>query len=136
MIPLTALAFILLSSCCTTPKPPPACEHLTITGLIDGSERFTFTPAGVKWTHLHWSEPDDLTFDGIPWYNPRKSPALWSKYATLDLPHARITQRQGRDLVALEPTADGFILYFDDSPNDAAAYSVTLAIPKKVEGKR
>lgn len=127
---------LLSASCSTTPKPPPACEHLTITGLIDGSEKFTFTPAGVKWTHLHWSEPDDMTFHGRPWYNVRKTPAQWTRYATLDLPRATIIKRKGRDLVALEPTPDGFILYFDDAPNGAANYSVTIAIPQKVEGKR
>jgi len=129
-----ALALILSISGCTTPKPPtPSCEHLTISGLIDGSEKFIFSPAGVQWAHLHWSEPDDMTFQGSHWYNPRKTPAQWARYAALDLPRARIIKRQGRDLVALEPTADGFILCFDDSPNGAGAYSVTIAIPRKAE---
>lgn len=137
-LPATACALALLfsTSCCTTPKPPAdPYEHLTITGLIDGSEKFIFSPAGVKWVHRHWSEPDDMTFQGRPWTNPRKTPAQWAKYATLDLPRATITKRKGRDLVTLEPTPDGFVLYFDDAPNGADTYSVTIAIPKKV-GKK
>lgn len=127
-----ALALLLSTSGCTTPKPAtPSFEHLTISGQIDGSEKFIFTPAGVKWVHLHWSEPDDMTFQGKPWNNPRKTPAKWAEFASLSLPHARITKRKGRDLVALEPTPDGFILYFDDAPNGAAYYSVTIAIPKQ-----
>lgn len=123
---------VILSSCSSAPKPPvDPYEYLTISGQIDGSEKFIFTPEQVKWVHLHWAEPDDMTFKGKPWNNPRKTPAQWAEFASLDLPHARIIKRQGRDLVALEPTPDGFVLYFDDAPNGAAAYSVTIAIPKK-----
>ncbi|MBN8422401.1 MAG: hypothetical protein J0L73_26035 [Verrucomicrobia bacterium] len=129
-----ALALLFSAASCTTPRPPAAAhESLTISGLIDGSEKFIFSPAGVQWAHLHWSEPDDMTFQGSHWYNPCKTPVQWARYAALDLPRARIIKRQGRDLVALEPTADGFILYFDDSPNGAGAYSVTIAIPRKAE---
>ena len=141
MKPLSAVAatlflLFILSSCCSVPKPPvDPYEYLTISGTIDGSEKFTFTQDSVKWVHLHWSEPDDMTFKGKPWNNPRKTPAQWTEFASLDLPHATIVKRKGRDLVALEPTPDGFILYFDDAPNGAANYSVTIAIPKKV-GKR
>lgn len=122
----------VLSSCCSTPKPPvDPNEYLTITGQIDGSEKFIFTPEQVKWVHLHWSEPDDMTFKGKPWTNPRKTPAQWAEFASLDLPHARIIKRQGRDLVALEPTSNGFILYLADSPNGAGHYSATIAIPRQ-----
>lgn len=130
----TACALLALgfSSCCITPPPPvPApYKYLTLSGDIDGSEKFTFTPNQVQWAHLHWSEPSHLIFAGKPWTHPRQTPPQWSQYASLDLAHARIIQRKGRDLVALETTADGFILYFDDSPNGAAPYSVTIAIPR------
>ena len=126
------LLIVVLSSCCTTPKPPvDPNEYLTISGEIDGSEKFIFTPEQVKWVHLHWSEPDDMTFKGKPWNNPRKTPAQWAEFASLDLPHATIVKRQGRDVVALEPTTRGFILYLSDSPNGAGPYSVTIAIPKQ-----
>ncbi len=128
----SALFFLVILSCCSTPKTPlDPNEYLTISGTIDGSEKFTFTQDGVKWVHLHWSEPDDLTFKGKPWNNPRKTPAQWAEFASLDLPHATIVKRQGRDVVALEPTTRGFILYLADSPNGAGHYSVTIAIPKQ-----
>ncbi len=121
----------LLSSCTTAAKPKvDPYAYLTISGTIDGSDKFTFTQDGVKWTHLHWSEPDDMTFQGTPWNNPRKTPAKWADFAHLDLPHARIVRRQGRDVVALEPSTSGFTLYLADSPNGAGNYSVTIAIPK------
>jgi len=123
---------VLLSSCTSAPKPPvDPYEYLTISGTIDGSDKFTFTKEGVKWAHLHWSEPDDMTFKGKPWNNPRKTPAQWAEFAHLDLPHARIVKRKGRDVVTLEPTASGFVLYLVDSPNGAGNYSVTIAIPRK-----
>lgn len=130
----SALFLLVLSSCSFAPQPPVDPHvYLTLSGQIDGSEKFIFTPAGVKWVHLHWSEPDDMTFQGKPWTNPRKTPAQWSTFASLDLPHATIVKRKGRDLVALEPTPEGFILYFDDAPNGAGHYSVTIAIPKQAK---
>ena len=123
---------IILSSCASAPKPPvDPNEYLTISGVIDGSEKFIFTPELVKWVHLHRSEPDDMTFKGKSWNNPRKTPAQWAELAHLDLPHARIVKRKGRDVVTLEPTASGFVLYLVDSPNGAGNYSVTIAIPRK-----
>ena len=125
---------VVLSSCTTAAKPPvDPYEYLTISGSIDGSDKFTFTQVGVNWEHLHWSEPDDMTFQGTAWTNPRKTPAKWADFAHLDLPHARIVRRKGRDVVALEPTTSGFTLYLADSPNGAGNYSATIAIPKQAK---
>jgi hypothetical protein len=49
----------------------------------------------------------------------------------VNLQRARIQTRTGRDLIVLETTAEGFDLYFADTPMGAGKYSVTIAIPKK-----
>jgi len=132
-LPAVASALFLLgifSSCTSTPKPPvDPYEYLKISGTIDGSDKFIFTREQVKWVHLHWSEPADVTFQGKPWNNLRKTPAKWTDFASLDLPHSTIVGHKGRDVVALEPTNRGFVLYLVDSPNGAGNYSVTIAIP-------
>lgn len=139
MKPLLATAYALTllvfcSSFITVQRPPlEPHELLTITGEIDGSDKFIFTPDGVQWVHLHWIEPKKMTFAGSSWANLRKVPTPWGKYAGLDLAHAIIVERKGRDVSALEHTQDGFILYFDDSPDGSATYSVTIAIPKRAE---
>ena len=124
------LLLSLFSSCTTAPKAPvDPYEYLTISGEIDGSDKFTFTKDGVKWAHLHWSEPANMKFQGKHWSNLHKTPAKWTEFANLDLPHSTIVRRRGRDVIALEQTCCGFVLYLDDSPNGAGDYSVTIAIP-------
>ncbi len=49
----------------------------------------------------------------------------------LDLPGASIVVRKGRDVIALERTAEGFELIFTGTQMGAAAYEGTLSIPKK-----
>jgi hypothetical protein len=73
-----------------------------------------------------------VTFDGEAWTDLNQTPAGWSELSRqLNLAHARIVSRSGRDVIALEPTAEGFDLYLNDTPNGAADYSVTIAIPRR-----
>jgi hypothetical protein len=120
---------------CTTVKKAPVdrIDHLTISGLIDGSEKFTFTPDAVQWRHLHWSTPSSMKFDGKSWTRLGETPDGWSRFTGHDLAKATIVRRHGRDVIALESTSDGFILYMDDSPNGASYYSATIAIPRRTE---
>lgn len=135
--PITLLAAVglLLPVSCTTAKMAPAerTDHLTILGLIDGSEKFTFTSDAVKWRHLHWSTPSSMEFDGQSWTRLGETPDGWSRFAGHDLAKASIVRHYGRDVIALEPTGDGFVLYMDDSPNAASYYSATIVIPRKKE---
>lgn len=131
---LASLALLLPISCTTTGKAPvDRIDHLTISGLIDGSEKFTFTHDGVKWRHLHWSPPSSMEFDGKSWTRLGETPEGWRRFASHDLVRATIVRRHGRDVIALEPTSEGFILYMDDSPNGADHYSATIAIPRRTE---
>jgi len=105
---------------------------LRISAVIDGSGRLIFTNQHVRYEHKHWALPAEVLFDGEPWTELRETPAPWTDYRErLDLSRAWIVTRSGRDLVALEPTADGFDLYLSDSPNGAATYEVTIAIPRR-----
>jgi len=136
MKPLLLAAILVLgimTGCSTLPrKSTPAKDpntYITITGLIDGSEKFLFTQNNIYWTHLHWSEPVGVKFCGERWANLKEPPRKWATFSNLDLAHAYIVTRQGRDIIALETVKDGFILYLSDSPNGAEDYSVVIAIP-------
>jgi len=136
-----AAACFAVSGCATCKKPARPIGDLSgyvtlirISAKVDGSERFIFTPRHVRWEHRFWSRPTDVTFDGEPWADLSHSPSGWQDLSRhLDLSKAWIVKRQGRDVVALEQTAEGFDLYFCDSPNGSAFYEVTIAVPRRVE---
>jgi hypothetical protein len=105
---------------------------LRISTRCDGSGRIVFTRDSVHYEHRHWDPLKKVLFDGEPWTNLKQTPIAWTDYGVgLDLTRARIVNRSGRDVIALERTADGFDLYLSDSPNGGADYSVTIAIPRR-----
>ncbi|HSH93524.1 MAG TPA: hypothetical protein VK968_05220 [Roseimicrobium sp.] len=132
LFPTAALmvTITLLTGCICTRHVAKEPALLKITGVIDGSDRFVFTQEGVYWNHLHWSAPTQMTFAGEAWPNLTRSPQAWSQFSDLDLSNARIVKRTGRDVIALEPTTNGFALYFSDSLNGADDYTVEIAIPQ------
>lgn len=106
--------------------------ELTMSGTFDGSDRFIFTPDNVVNEHGRWDVPRNVVLNGQPWPDLTQPPEGWADFATaLDLQRARITAREGRDIVALEATADGFDLYIADTQMGAGKYSVTISIPRK-----
>ena len=105
---------------------------ITISALVDGSERFVFTRDNVWDEHGHWQIPKEVTFNGEPWPDLSAPPPQWDKLAAnLDLTKAVLLQRKGRDIIALEKTAEGFDLYFADTQMGAAVYEATISIPLK-----
>lgn len=113
-------------------SPMAQVKLLRITAMVDGSGRVVFTRDRVRYEHRSWSRPTDIVFDGEAWTDLDHSPAAWQKIGSrLDLNKAWIVDRQGRDTIALETTADGFDLYLCDAPNGSAPYSVTVAIPRR-----
>lgn len=112
----------------------PSCpvKLLRITASVDGSGRIVFAGKEVRYEHKHWSPPWNVTLDGEPWRELEMTPTGWGEMSgRLDLTKAWIDSRKGRDVIALEQTRDGFDLYLDDSPNGAADYEVTIAIPRR-----
>ena len=107
-------------------------EQITLSATIDGSERFVFTPGSVRHEHGQWSPPVNVLFHGVPWDNLSQTPQGWQDLAEgLNLRGARIVAREGRDVVALELTPEGFDLLFADTQMGAGNYVVTIAIPRK-----
>src|ERR1035441_5824684 len=59
---------------------------LRITASEDGSARSVFSSQGVRYEHLNWSPPVDVTFDGQPWSQLDQTPAGWCDLSSkLDL---------------------------------------------------
>ncbi len=139
-----AVACFAISGCATSKQPIRATGDssayvtlIRIAANVDGSERFVFTSRNVRYEHKSWSRPTDVTFDGEPWADLDDSPRGWRDLSRhLDLPKAWIVKREGRDVVTLEQTAQGFDLYLSDSPNGSAHYAVTIAVPRRVELSR
>ena len=105
---------------------------LRISATIDGSGRIIFTRQAARYEHKNWALPTAMMFDGEPWTNLSQTPPAWRDVVdNLDLTKAWIVKRKGRDVIALEHTPDGFDLYLSDSPNNAADYEVTIAIPRR-----
>lgn len=111
----------------------PNPKLLRITATVDGSGRLAFTLEGGRYHRKYWDPPSDMTIDGVAWTDLSKPPPGWEALTEgLDLTRARIVKREGRDLIALELTDLGFDLYLCDTPNGAAAYEVTIAIPHRL----
>ena len=128
------------------PPPPPQVTHsdrleretgdqvteLTFSAVIDGSDRFIFTPDAAWNDHSTWNPPRNVMLNGEPWNDLTLPPVNWAETAKdLDLTRARIATRNGRDVIALEHTADGFDLYFVDNPPGSATYEITILVPHK-----
>ena len=137
---LIVLACFSVCGCATSRKSCPCLPSsaaaqapvklLCLTANVDGSGRIRFTRDRVCYEHKHWSPPVEATFNGEAWTDLSRTPANWDAFSRgLDLSRAWIVTRQGRDVIALERTAQGFDLYLCDSPNGSADYAVTIAIP-------
>ena len=112
--------------------PPQTVKLLTLSAIIDGSGRVVFTTNSVRIDNRHYSPPADILFDGEPWTDVNSPPPHWLKMApALDLSRARIVQRRGRDILALEQTEAGFDLYYADTAVGSSPYVVTIAIPRR-----
>jgi hypothetical protein len=107
-------------------------QLVRISANVDGSGRIRFSKGKAVYEHKHWSRPVLVYFDGTPWSDLGTTPPSWADYGDqLDLTKAWLVKRKGRDTIALESTADGFDLHLNDSPNGAAHYEVTIAVPRR-----
>jgi hypothetical protein len=105
---------------------------VTLSATIDGSDRFIFTRDNVWNEHGRWQPPQKVLFNGKAWEDLSQAPPGWPELARdLDLPRAGLLTREGRDVIALEVTTEGFDLLFADTQMGAATYSATISIPRK-----
>ncbi len=108
---------------------------ITFSATIDGSDRFIFTTDNVWNDHGKWDPPSKVLFNGEPWEDLSQSPTGWGELApTLDLRKATIVTRDGRDFVSLEPTAEGFDIYFADTLMGSGPYTITISVPRRLAG--
>jgi hypothetical protein len=109
----------------------PDAVTITLSAVIDGSDRFIFTRESAYNEHMGWAPPRQVVFNGEPWEDLSQPPPGWLQLApTLDLAKATILTRKSRDLIALESTPEGFDIFFADTPMAAGDYEVTISIPK------
>ena len=105
---------------------------LHVSATVDGSGVMVFTSQDAHYEHKNWGPPTHVSINGKAWKDLSRSPAKWPEFTKgLDLSHAWIVKREGRDVIALETTTNGCNLYLVDSPNGAADYEATIAIPRK-----
>lgn len=134
MFACTLAACVALSGCATVKKSSHGEYETTIrvSATVDGSDRFIFTPQAVRYEHKFWDPATDVTFNGEPWTDLDHSPSGWPEFARdLDLSKARIVERHGRDVIALEQTDDGFDLYLCDSPGSSDKYDAMIVVPRR-----
>jgi hypothetical protein len=104
---------------------------LEVRATIDGSDVLNITPDGAAWTHLYWDVPSRITFNG-----KHTSPAAKTSLEQLglnqaDLSSATVVSRRGRGLVALDKTAAGIAIHFDDPDGGAGAYQILISFQPK-----
>ncbi len=133
---LSALVcLVVVSAVAANPGEPlgdnsPRMWTVTLSASVDGSGVFHFTDEALTYQHKHWGRPAHVMFNGKPWQNLVQSPDDWEAHrGKLDLTHAWLVRREGRDTIALENTKTGFSVFMNDSPNGARNYSITIAIP-------
>lgn len=129
------LCLVAVSAVAADPSEPlgdnsPRMWTVTLSASVDGSGVFHFTDEALTYQHKHWGRPAHVMFNGKPWQKLATSPEDWEAHrGKLDLTHAWVVRREGRDTVAIETTKTGFSVFLNDSPNGAANYSITIAIP-------
>lgn len=113
-------------------SPTTGTVELILSATIDGSDRFIFTRTNVVNEHGRWNPPKDVMLNGVLWFDLAQPPERWTEFAApLNLVRAAIVSREGRDIIALEPAADGFDLCIADTQMGASPYSVTIRIPRR-----
>ncbi len=104
-------------------------------GIVDGSDRMVITRQGALWEHINWNWPDGaVTVNDTRW-NPSEKNYLTTTGAVMFLPEryslakARLEKIEGRDVVALERTNNGLVVYLDDTFLGAATYEFKIYFP-------
>lgn len=127
---LRTLAALLIALASTAPLAAEDAYTLSLTALVDGSGVFVFTDGGAKYEHKSWKPPQFVVLNDQAWDDLKITPVDWSNQrGKLDLSQAKIIKREGRDIIALEHTDGGFLLFVADAPNAAEPYAVTIRIP-------
>jgi beta-lactamase regulating signal transducer with metallopeptidase domain len=102
------------------------------TGSVDGSDKILITRDGARWTHVnrHWPLEPVLVNDTS--WNPMDQSYLATVGPEKFLPESFSLESvdleviEGRDVVAIERTQHGLVVYLDDTPAGASEYDFKL----------
>ena len=110
--------------------------RLRIQASVDGTDEVWIWQNGVRWKHLEWQPPTEVTLDGVPWH-VAKTPDLPLRRALapgFNLQRATMTKSAGRGWVHLEyrPRAfrpEALCLDFEDHAPGADKYEAVVQVP-------
>jgi hypothetical protein len=101
-------------------------------GVLDGSEKILITHEGALWTHVCGNWPaGPVSINNTRW-NPGEKSYLTAVAPQKFLPDSfsltlvDLEVIQARDVVALERTSQGIVLYLDDTPNGGGEYDFSI----------
>jgi hypothetical protein len=101
-------------------------------GRVDGSDKILITHDGARWDHVNWRYPSEpVSINGTQW-NPQEKNYLASIGSVKFLPESFSLESvdldviKGRDVVALERTANGLMVYLDDTPAGPGDYEFNV----------
>ena len=101
-------------------------------GVVDGSDRILVNREGALWEHVNWGWPDGAVAVNDAQWNPREKNYLTTTGAVAFLPEkfsladASLEIIEGRDVLALERTNSGLVVYLNDTPPGAAPYEFKI----------
>jgi RNA polymerase sigma factor (sigma-70 family) len=110
---------------------PNGALTLDIRATIDGSDVLNITPNGAEWTHLYWQLPSAVTINGKHTSPTAKTSLEELGLSNADLSSATVVSRRGRGLVALDKTAAGIGIHFDDPEGGAGPYQISISFQPK-----
>jgi hypothetical protein len=102
---------------------------------VDGSDKILITHDGALWEHVNWMyPPEPVEVNDTKWNPAQKnymSTAGLGKFLpeSFSLEAADLNVIKGRDVVALERTQKGLIVYLDDTPLGASEYEFNVTFP-------
>ncbi len=115
-------------------------------GVVDGSDKILITHSGALWEHVNWGWPDGAVSVNNQRWNPSEKNYLTTVGAAKFLPEpfsldsANLKVINARDVVALERTHQGLVVYLDDTPSGASDYEFEIRFsagpPKIVRAER
>jgi hypothetical protein len=101
-------------------------------GKVDGSDKILITHDGALWNHVNWAYPSEPVAINETQWNPRTKNYLSviapGKFLpeSFSLESVDLEVIKGRDVVALERTNNGLLIYLDDTPVQAAEYEFNI----------
>lgn len=105
---------------------------LKIQARIDGSDVLKLTASEAVWTHRAWDFPAGVRLNDIAW-DVRQTNTLSNTGTNqflpdkVDLSTARITHRQGRDVVTMRADHEAVWVTFADNPNGGDDYELDIS---------